>query len=527
MSTAGNGYLSGNLLTPFPFEDGQCLAWDDMSGWSVSGVPDGWSVSITWGTGWVAVVSTPDGIGAATVGGSQDDTYLRIDYLGKVMHATRSTKAQAQQALEKCFADAGISVSSERVDQDSWPMIGDFMVSGSVLEFTLRCCGESVRLSVSASEDRFPIMSGRAPWGSYVVTLSSEGLRDFLEFCGNGRVSPPSSGSSSPSGADGDFFMRLCAKCVSLAPHGVESIMIYDGVHDRSGGPHFVVDGDVRVKPGNNMSVSETEDGMGITFSAIPGAGAGKVPCACGDSEGVGVSLSSPDGHVRIFNDTCYDIEPCETSTRDVGGYARASKVIRLHGKCTACCTCSMYESIVNDRLAALAASIRSARSEIDGYLSKYNDAVRLFNERISRPSLSDIRMSMSAMPIGKHVSPKLKGTLVKGRMDRCSFTAVVRNGSYFTLTANVSSMSSSGNIVEVTAAWSSEGGVQKSKAWDKSFTGGNFSIAPGCSLIISFISVKSDKVAEVGVYSFSGSISVSLRSGGSSLGTLRRSVSI
>lgn len=529
MSLAGNGYLSGNMLTSFPFEDGQCLPWDDMSGWSVSGVPEGWSVGITWGEDsgkWIAVVSTPNGIGVETAGGSQDDTYLRIDHLGHVMHATRYTKAQAQQALERCFADAGISVYSEHVDRDSWPMIGDFNATGSLLEFTLRCRGEDVRLSASASEDKFPIMSGSASWGTYVVTLSSEGVRDFLEFCGNGRVSPPSSGSSSPSGTDGDFFMRLCAKCVTLAPHGVSSIMAYDGVRDRSSGPHFVMTGDVRIKPRYNMSVSVVEDEAGVSFSAIPGAGAGAVPCSCEDSESIGISLSSPDGHVRIFNDTCYDLEPCEMTTREVDGEVRASRVIRVHGKCTACCTCSMYESIVNDRLAALAESIRNSKTQINGYLAKYNDAVRLFNDRISKPSLSDIRMSMTAMPIGKHVSPKLKGTYVSGRMDRCSFTAVIRNGSYFVVTANVSSMSSSGSIVEASAAWSPDGMTQKSKTWDKAFTGGGFSVAPGCSLIISFISVKSKKVNEVGTYSFSGSMSVSFRSG-SGLGTLSRSVSI
>lgn len=478
MSCAGNGYLTGNMLVPFPFEDGQLLAWPSMG----------------------------------------DD---------------------AQRLLERCFVDAGVNVSGV---EGGWPSIGRFSIGESQMSFCVSAGGSEKSITVSASASGFPIVSGKAPFGSYVVVVSAEGVRDFIAFCSENSISPPVPGSSSPSGLAG-VFLKLCPRCVTITPVGITSIRVYDGVNPRGKGPHFVLNGNVSVKPGNNMLLSDPDEN-GIQIGAVPGAGLGVVPCLCDDSAVVKSPIMSPDGHTRIFNDTCYDIEPW-IETKNEGGVTERIGHIQLHAKCTACCTCAMYESIVNDRLAPLARLVRLLRTggtDDDGnhvtglgeLLTSYENAVKRFNQRLLRPTASDVRLSLSGMPVGANLSPKLSETKVKGKMGRCAFTAILRNSSYSVISATVISISGSDSVVEASASWTDENGAPRSKTVNSSsdMVNQKFSVMPGMSLVVTFVSVKDEMVGSASTGGYKGSISVGVSystEGGpsGSLGILRKSVEV
>ena len=434
-----------------------------------------------------------------------------------------------------CFVDAGIYLHSHSVTEKEWPSIGLIGVSGKSLNFTISCRGSMKSLSVSASGERFPVVSGQEPWGTYFVVLSSEGILGLIEYfessssSSSSSSSPPAAGCSSPDSPEGERFFRICAKCVTFTPETLSSIRVFDGVGDRSSGPHFILSGDVRVRPGNNMEISVPEGDNGISISAVPGAGTGIVNCGCKDKPEYVSSINSPDGHTRIFNDTCYDIEPAEFGTVVIDGEERVSRRIRIHAKCTACCTCEMYESIVNDKLAALFSSVKKAKEDIEGLLEVYENGVSAFNMRMRRPSKDDMAVSLSGMPIGKNVSPNLVGNDVIGKMSRCVFTATLRNNSYFTVNARVNSMSGTNVIVEASASWSDASGNPKSKTGDNagSISGSSYSIYPGRSLVVTFVSVKNMMVGKVKTGGFTGNISFGLTTPKGSLGTISRTVSV
>ena len=468
--SCGNGYLTGNMLIPFPFEDGQVLAWPDKA-------------------------------------------------------------EEAQLLLDRCFVDAGVSVHGADI-ADGWPSIGKLATGASWISFVLSAGGIERPITISATDARFPIVSGKADFGSYVIVASSEGIRDFLSFCSSNSISPPVPGSSSPSERVGDFFLRLCAKCVTRSPVGLTSIKVYDGVKAKSEGPHFVLKGDVAIKPGNNMLLSEPDEN-GIQIGAVPGAGMGVVPCMCEDNAVVKSPIMSPDGHTRIFNDTCYDIEPW-IETKNEGGVTERIGHIQLHAKCTACCTCAMYESIVNDRLAPLSAIVRQAKADIALRLSEYENAVKRFNQRLLRPTASDVRLSLSGMPVGANLSPKLAETKVKGKMGRCAFTAILRNSSYSVINATVYSLAGSDTVVEASASWSDADGTPRSKTGNAAsdIIGQTFSIMPGMSLVVTFVSVKNEMVGAASTGGYKGSISVGLSSStengpSGSIGIMRKSVEV
>lgn len=474
--TVGGGYLSGNMLIPFPFEDGQCLAWTDQS-----------------------------------------------------------KASDMQRALQRCFVDASIAVDAHFMSLIGWPRIGGFSAGNGVLMFRLYASGYDVLLTVSAGRDRFPVISGKAPWGHYTLVLSSEGIQDLVS------ASPPFPVLSSSAGREGSS-LRLCAKCVTLRPARLESIRVYDGVKPVSEGPHFVLRGDISIKPGNNMMLSEPSDTYGggsvngIELNATPGAGLGIVPCRCEETPSGNSSLAGPDGHARLFNDTCYDLEPgiVGVATNDKGESV-PSRQLLVHAKCTACCTCQMYESIVNDRLASLADSIRAAKSNLTDYLKMYEDAVALFNGRLDKADLSDVTVSLSGMPIGRNLSPKISGSSVKGRMYRCAFTLIVRNVSLFEVRATINSLSTGGGyIAEATATWSDADGTPRSKSSDSAqgIRGTEFALQQGRSLVVTFIAIKDAMVGSVSTGGFSASVAVGLsyvdKNGVlKSMGMVQRSISV
>ena len=477
MSGIGNGYLSGNMLTAFPFEDGQCLAWPVESA---------------------------------------------------------EERNELQVALQKCFVDAGVYLDSESIDS-KWPVVGAFSINGNTISFKIASGPEGdVNVSVTSSSIAFPIVSGSAPWGHYVLTLSSEGIRDFCALCENLSVSPPSPPApinSSSSERDGDFWLRICAKCTTIKQRGLTSLMVYDGMSNMESGPHFVMRGDISIMPGNNIQLLEPSNevniGSGIEISASPGAGLGKCPCICEESSGGNSALAGPDGHCRIFNDTCYDLIPESKYMEYVEAFGRelVTQDVRIHAKCTACCSCEMYADIVG-KLAIIAGlmdedsefqwaegSVRWSKAKIQDLHSKYEEAVDKFNKRMTEPRLSDVTMTLSGMPIGKNLSPKISNAYVMGNMSRCAFTAIVRNSSYFEVLATITSMSGTDSIVEASASWSDETGAPISVTGDSSskVSGRSFSIFPGRSLVVTYVSIKNNKVNSVITGGFRSSIYVDL----------------
>ena len=514
MSCAGNGYLTGNQLVAFPFADGQFIDW-------------------------------PEWIDAN----------------------------EAQMSLQKCFVDAGINVNRYSLEDGEWPMIGDFRPypDENRLLFSVRLGDAVMELSVTPSKVEFPIISGSTNWGWYSLTLSSVGIREFIDY----GVSPSNA-------ADGCSWMKLCDKCICMKPHELTSIRVYDGVSipaydefssysvgdvcrcngctyrcvsemsaaDGDDGnrfdpaswekilvtdtaPDFVLEGRVEVHPGYNMLIDEPEsyadgDSLGFSINASAGAGLGRTSCGCSSSDSAKSLLVGVDGHARFFNDACYDIEPrCQTD-KETG--ERFGEIL-LHAKCTACCTCDMYSSIVNDRLAPLAAIIRECKTSLSEELGEYERGVYLFNKRIQTPTVDDITLSLTGVPVGKNVGSKLSGSGVSGNMQRCAFTAILRNSSYATITASVFSISGTDTVIEASAAWADQDGNQKSLTKDSAFWP-TISLAPGHALAITYVSRKNAKVKKATTGGYVGKVSIGVtyrtESGKTgNLGTLEKSVKV
>lgn len=551
-----------------------------------------------------------------------------------VIHSGSSADDGLEQAVYGCFVDAGVYVDGQVYE---WPHVKDVSVSEDAT-LTFKICANWSDVSISVGADSsvpFPVLRGSAPWGSYVVSVSSDGISEFRDLVysrssSSGGSSPSShygsssgssaeppqsssspeesspvassssydesssgshehssshwessyyssyatsssssysgdespeeaspeessssyygpSGSSQSSGygqessssnnleyrhistvptrarafcnssvpGEGGAVFRICPRCVTCNPVSVSSILVYDGVHEIEDGPHFVLSGDVSVKPGNNMSLAAGEDPGSVELNANPGDGLGPVPCSCKDGGSAGPFLSSADGHVRLFNDTCYDLEP-DTSTG----------VIRIHSKCTACCTCQMYGDIVNERLAPLADAVRNAHAEIQSMHQSYESAVAAFNDRISRPSISDVTLTLSGMPIGSRISPNISNRDVNGKMERCVFTATVTNNSYFDVTVSISSMYGSDSIVESSAAWSDASGGPKSRTTDGPISG-SYVVYPGRSLVVTFVSVHNRMVSYVETGGYTGRFSANVSWSGGNLGALSKSVNV
>ena len=498
MSCAGNGYLSGNMLVPFPFEDGQVLGW------------------------------------------SQDPEMAN----------------EVQTAFQRCVVDAAAHIAASSIPDRGWPSLSVkwILPALSKVVVVLHACGYDSEIEITSATERFPIYAAKAGWGSYILVASSEGVSDFLSFCIENNISPPASGSSSPSGRDGVSLLRLCDRCVTLRPAQLDSLRVLDGMDPpafrrtsrryavgdvcwRNGfyrcvsavsegapwkasdweevsasevSPTFSMTGDVAVKPGNNMTLSSPEDSMGIGLNAVPGAGLGIVSCGCsGRAEKVS-PIMSHDGQTRLFNDTCYDLEPADFFTRVVDGEERRARNLKIHSKCTACCTCEMYESIVNERLKALADAIRAAKADLEGDLVEYEDAVERFNQRIAKPTLDDIKVSLSGMPIGRNVGSKVSGE-VSGKMNRCAYTAMVRNSSYATVLIYVAILKATDDIVEASVSWTDEEGVQKTTSGDseRAIVNKWFEMLPGRSVAITFVSAKKAMVGSVSTGGYKGEMTM------------------
>lgn len=397
---------------------------------------------------------------------------------------------QDTQGVFACFADALVYV----IGADE-PVIRNVTSDGITLRFELAVGQDVERLSVARSSVAFPIASGRRSWGSFVFVLSSMGIRSTGAI--PETICPTPAGSSSLAGEG----LSLAPRCVVHAPRGVTSIKVYDGVRPKSAGPHFTLDGDVSFKPGNNFAFAQVEGVNGFELRAVPGAGMGVIPCECEEGDDNSKSqLYSEDGHARLFNDTCYDMVPSTTDG-----------TIQIHAKCTACCTCQMYEDIVNQRLVSIFNEVKQVKKDLKEYLATYEEAVDKFNKRMKRPAEEDVILTLSCAPQAKNLGSRLSpdgGVL--GYMNRAIYTAVIRNNSFFDIDFIVENIEASGEIYEAVASWTLPGKKNMSAVISEGGGPDLFRVAPGYSLVITYVGVIEDNVHEADTdHAYSGSVTI------------------
>lgn len=362
-----------------------------------------------------------------------------------------------------CFVDAMVQLVSPH--SDSCPKVTGVSIDGQTLSFALVDVsghGEPVNLTCSRSKTRFPVISSKASWCWYTFVMSSDGIGEFADL----KESDPGIDVS------GDV-LAFSERCLGRSADGVSAIYLYGGERppyegaDRrctrlealALGPDRIVSGDVSLREGNNISLSSGSPvdmlagvtGInGITVNAIPGAGAGRLPCECSDAtEFKTPGLLSPDGHSRLFNDTCYDLVPML--------YTPKTAYLRMHAKCKACCTCEMYAAIVNDRLVPLKDDVLESKKSLDSTLGTYETNVAKWNARMQTAEPDDIVVSVSAVPLDP-AGTNLKGGSVLGMMSRCGFSVFVRNDSFVDVTISLSDLSSNGDIFEAQVSFMDQG---------------------------------------------------------------------
>lgn len=354
-----------------------------------------------------------------------------------------------------CFIDAVVQLKSSYLDIT--PEITGISTNGNSLEFVLAdrdAVHESKSIVCTKSRLRFPIVKGETSWCWYTFILSADGIKEYVEV----------NASDDPVGDISGCKLYLSNRCLGNEAHEVTSIQVYGGKGwNRAAGrrytrkeamalpPDAVVTGDVKVQTGYNVAFGSTtnyvslaaiDSSNDIIINAIPGAGMGALPCDC--EEGVVFKtpgLLSPDGHVRLFNDTCYDLMP----TKESDLYSE----LKMHAKCKACCTCQMYVSIVNDRLVPLKDEILADKNSLDSTFNTYETNVAKWNERINNAFEDDIVITVTGTPLDAAGTDLKVGGNVTGFMNRCGFSIMVRNDSFVTVTFEFSDFSTNGEFFE------------------------------------------------------------------------------
>ena len=353
-----------------------------------------------------------------------------------------STEADKSLVVFGCFIDAFIQPKSLAADTD--PYVSGISMDGGMLSFVLHGTvgSEDVSLPLTCTQSRtvrFPVIRGQTDWCWYTFVMSSDGIREYSEAQLSGDPVDDVSGD----------IVRFSKRCLGYySSMEVTSLKIYGGkgwntaagrrytrLEAMELAPDATVTGDIVLQTGHNMSfvpgfadipLLDNEAGR-ITLNAVPGAGLGVLPCGCVETEGYKTpGLLSVDGHSRLFNDTCYDLVPRVFS----GEYAE----LVMHAKCKACCTCEMYGDIVNNRLVPLKDSILASKGVLDDATKTYVENVDKWNKRLKTATPDDIVISVSAVPLDAAATDLRKTRGVSGLMNRCGFSATVRNDSFVTV---------------------------------------------------------------------------------------------
>ena len=405
-----------------------------------------------------------------------------------------------------CFVDAAIQPVGHN---DPEPVVSSVSASSSTITFKLAGRGE-ITLSCTRSRSRFPVVSGTTEWCRYAFVLSSDGIGELVE-----------------SGKSFSGTLRFSRRCICEAPSVVDSILVYGGTGVNEYGfrytideameeePDAIVSGDASVVSGYNMEMADTEDG--ITLSAVPGGGAGVAPCGCDSSgdDGAAKWLVCENGHARLFNDTCYDVEAYQES--------RLKGFLKIHAKCTPCCTCEMYESIVNGRLIPLRDKIEEDAAVIDAVDLKYEEYVNKWNDRLHKAFPEDIVVTMTAVPLDAAATDV--GGPVFGKMDRCGFSVSMRNDSFVDVTMRASKIISNGDVFQSNLSYM-EGDSPKVVAVppDEGFS---VVLKPGRSAVLSYF-VRLNKMVQTDSQSgFMSKIDVEAFQGDEKITTSRKVLSV
>lgn len=166
---------------------------------------------------------------------------------------------------------------------------------------------------------------------------------------------------------------------------------------------------DVRIGAGHNISLDVEhyaengeldQDTTTITISAIPGAGAGKIPCD-EDAEKK-TNRYGWNGDVNIETDGCYSVLPVIREN---------SASFIINGRCTPCCTCEDFVAVL-DMIKAVGARIETLRSSVLlPTHNAYETRVDEFNDYVRKHTGIDVGFSM--MMYGNWTAPKLEAKLV------------------------------------------------------------------------------------------------------------------
>lgn len=361
-----------------------------------------------------------------------------------------------------CFVDAMVQLSSPY--SNSAPRVTGLSVSGQTLSFSLIDAsghGEPANLTCSVARDRFSVISDKTSWCWYTFVMSSDGIQEFAD----------AAASDPELDVSGDV-VCLSDRCLGRQTPGVSSFHVYGGERKPTKwstrrctrlealalGPDKIVSGDIRLVPGYNMlleegsAVAELYEGGSsgrVTLNAVPGAGAGRLPCDCSDAVVYKTpGLLSADGHTRLFNDTCYDLIPMKYSLKT--GY------LRMNVKCKACCTCEMYESIVNNRLIPLKDEILADKKSLEETQGTYEENVAKWNDRVRNARPEDIAVTMSSVPLDS-AGTNLRGGDVYGRMNRCGFSLAIRNDSFVEVGITLSDIIANGDVLEAQVSYIDE----------------------------------------------------------------------
>lgn len=420
-------------------------------------------------------------------------------------NARLSAADDVANAVFGCFTDAMVQLKG--FDCDFRTFVTGISLDAHTLSFTLS--GKTgVPLTCTRSKTRFPVISGETDWCWYAFVLSSDGIRD-LELM------------EIPDEVRGDE-IDLAPRCIGRQPLGVTAIDIYGGRREDASGrrltlqealeeePDQTVSGRVGISEGFNAVLSGA-DGE-LLISASPGAGSGTAPCPCetrpATSDGTKRGLWSSDGHIRIFNDTCYDVMNDNHGLHDLT-LDRKTGHVTLMAKCKACCTCEMYGAIVNGRLVPIKDAVLSVRSRLERTLSDYESAVRKWNRRLTQAAPDDIVMTMTAIPMDP-AGTRIEGTGVTGRMGRCGFSATVRNDSFVDVTVKIESISSNGTIFQETLGYVSD----DTPVVSSSARGQSVILQPGKSMTLSYFVRSSSYSRSASRRGFRSSVTVSAYQG-------------
>lgn len=287
--------------------------------------------------------------------------------------------------VAKLFADASITVYPWESDD---VFVKNVVISGSgTFRFTVSKTSYSGQVTEAV---HYGTVDREKP---YFVTSSGNGFTVWSSFVLDSfqvlQGGPSIFGS-----------FKLSKSCIYARAPRVRSFTLINGdvASDK-------ISGDVKFIAGNNMYVGNDlsqamsmypsllgADKGGIVLSAIPGAGAGRVPCAfdvdCGEDEGKdnldsndmdGTLVPDAQGDVVIEGDGCYQISPDPFLNR-----------ISITGRCTACCQCDDYVDIGN-RLGKESRTLSSVYGRLMGAASTYNSAAQKFNESLDIVSMDEL----------------------------------------------------------------------------------------------------------------------------------------